>query len=248
MNYIVFDLELNQDYTTLDRKLVQKRQPPFEIIQLGAVKLDSEFNTVDNFNKYVKPIIYERLNPFVEELTGITQETLSNAEMFPEVYKQFIDFIGDKDSVFCVWGTSDISELYRNADIHSLTKTALPRKYINIQPYVSLHFHFPVKNLLRLEHAVQALNIPVKNTFHDAYNDAFYTAEILKKIYNSFILPKTFDPAVPVIRPPSRQRRVIDTEALINQFAKMYNRELTQEEKSMILLAYKMGKTGQFMK
>ena len=109
MDYIVFDLELNQDYTTLDRKLVQKRQPPFEIIQLGAVKLDSEFNTVDNFNKYVKPIIYERLNPFVEELTGITQETLSNAEMFPEVYKQFIDFIGDKDSVFCVWGTSDIS-------------------------------------------------------------------------------------------------------------------------------------------
>lgn len=248
MHYIVFDLELNQDFATLDRKLTKNRQAPFEIIQLGAVKLDSEFNKVNSFNEFVKPLIYQKLNPFVEELTGITQEKLSIAENFPEVFNRFIDFIGDKDSVFCVWGASDISELYRNADIHSLSRTALPRKYINIQPYVSLHFHFPAKNLLRLEHAVQALSIPIQNSFHDAFNDALYTAEVLKKIYNSFIEPKTYDPSAPVSRPPRQPKKLIDGEALINQFTKMYDRELSDEEKGMILLAYKMGKTGQFLK
>jgi hypothetical protein len=36
--------------------------------------------------------------------------------------------------------------------------------------------------------------------------------------------------------------------SLIQQFEKMYDREMTKEEKSIIILAYKMGKTNQFLK
>jgi DNA polymerase III epsilon subunit-like protein len=247
MYYIVFDLELNQDVPSL-QTLSDKRSPsPSEIIQIGAVKLDSELNTVDTFNRYIKPTIYKKINPFITELTGITTGQLQSEEHFPEVYKDYSEFITGTDSIFCIWGTSDIKELFKNAEMHSLSSKPFPRRYINIQPYVSMYFNFPVKNLLRLEHAVEALSIPAKYAFHDAFYDAYYTAEIFKKIYNSFIQPKVYDPLYIAIK-PRQPKRDIDINALHKQFEKMYDRKLTEEEQGMIILAYKMGKTHQFLK
>ncbi len=247
MSFIVFDLELNQDFSSMEIRNAVK-PPPFEIIQLGAVKLDSALNIVDSFNSFVKPTIYKRLNPFVVDLTGITAEKLDKEKSFPEVYRDFLRFVGEGDWVFGVWGTSDMKELYRNAELHSLSLKLVSRKYINIQPYVSLYFNYSKKNLLRLEHAVKALNIPGDYPFHDAYNDAYYTAEVFKRIYNSFIQPKVYDPTEAAIRPPRQPKRVIDVEGLLGQFQKMYARDMTEEEKGIILLAYKMGKTNQFLK
>ncbi len=248
MYYIVFDLELNQDFSSLQNKYTNRASAPFEIIQIGAVKLDWEFNTVDTFDRYVKPAFYDKISPFVTGLTGITTGQLGTEETFPEVYRQFTEFTGGIGSVFCVWGSSDVKELFKNAESHGLSTRLLSKKYINIQPYASLYFNFPVKNLLRLEHAVQALNLPINHTFHNAFHDACYTAEIFKKIYNSFIQPKVYDPSAIPGRPPRQPKRSIDIEGLARQFEKMYGRELTPEEKSMILLAFKMGKTGQFLK
>lgn len=41
-------------------------------------------------------------------------------------------------------------------------------------------------------------------------------------------------------------KKKFDYNGLISQFEKMYKRKLTDEEKSMIILAYKMGSTPQF--
>ncbi len=247
MHFIVFDLELNQDFLSLQDLYKNKSSAPFEIIQIGAVKLDSEFNTVDNFNRYVKPTFYTKINPFITELTSITTEQLQSEKQFPEIYKAFTEFIGGSDSIFGIWGTSDIKELFRNAEKHELNSKYLPRRFINIQPYVSMYFNLPPKNLLRLQHAVEALNLPINYTFHNAFFDAYYTSEIFKKIYNSFIQPKIYDPTNITIK-PRQPKREIDTENLLNQFEKMYARKMTQEEQSIILLAYKMGKTNQFLK
>lgn len=245
MYYIVFDLELNQDFSSIKRKDIPSA--PFEIIQIGAVKLDQHFNTCGTFNRFVKPVFYKEINPFVTGLTGITTEQLQCEEEFPEVFRSFIDFIGDTDQVFCVWGSSDMKELFRNVEKQLLSNKQLPRKYINLQPYVSLYFNYSQKNPLRLQHAVEALKLPAGLTFHDAFNDAVYTAEIFKKIYNSFMQPKIYDPSSPAVK-PRQPRKEIDTAGLINQFEKMYQRKMSDEEKSIIQLAYKMGKTHQFLK
>lgn len=245
MKFIVFDLELNQDFSSAERN--GNIPALFEIIQLGAVKLDAELNTTGTFNRFIRPVFYKRINPFVTGLTGITTEQLQCEEEFPEVFRSFIDFVGDTDPVLCVWGSSDIKELFRNVEKHFLSIKQLPRKYINLQPYVSLYFNYSKKNLLSLQHAVEALKLSVEHSFHNAFNDAFYTAEVFKKIYSSFILPKIYDPSSTAVR-PRQPRKEIDTDALINQFEKMYQRILSEEERSMILLAYKMGKTHQFLK
>lgn len=247
MHYIIFDLEFNQDFSSLQNFNGQGTRYPFEIIQIGAIKLDSHFHTIDTFNRYIKPTFYSRITPFITELTGITTEQLIEESSFPDVYKSFTEFIESTDSIFAIWGMSDIKELFRNANYHGLNNELLPRKFINIQPYVSVHLGLPSKRLLRLQDAVTHLQIPITYSFHNAYYDAYYTSEVFKSIYKPSMLPGYYDPSyTPSRRQP--QRKQIDFNGLIQQFEKMYQRSMTQEEQAMIKLAYKMGKTNQFLK
>jgi inhibitor of KinA sporulation pathway (predicted exonuclease) len=247
MHYIVFDMEFNQDFSSLQDTVKKWSKYPFEIIQIGAVKLDSDFIRVASFNRFVKPTIYGKVSSFITELTGITTEQLVKEQAFPEVYKHFVEFIRDPDSVFCIWGMSDIKELFKNVEYHNLDSKCLPKKYINIQPYVSKYFGLPTKNLLRLQNAVEALHIPVIYSFHNAFFDACYTAEILKKINSPSIKPCFYDPSYVPVK-PRQHKREIDYDKLIQQFEKMYARKISKVEQEMIKLAYHMGKTRQFLK
>ncbi len=247
MSFIIFDLEFNQDVASLQNFNQEKSHYLFEIIQIGAIKLDSDFKTVGTFNRYVKPTFYNRINPFITELTGITTEQLLLEELFPVIYKTYIDFIDGTDSVFGTWGLSDMKGLMENVAFHQLNDRLLPKMVINLQSHVSKYLNRSGKNLLRLQHAVEMLNIPITYSFHNALHDAFYTAEIFKKIYNSSIQPKHYDPSNMTTKRTQRKRE-IDIYKLLQQFEKMYARIITEEEQSMIKLAYKMGRTNQFLK
>ena len=247
MQYIVFDLEFNQDAPSLRIFDRPKKLCSFEIIQIGALKLDEKFHTIETFNRYIKPTFYGQISPFVAELTGITTKQLESEALFPEVYRDFIDFIGSTDTLFCVWGLIDMKELFKNALSHELDINLLPKHYINIQPYTSLHFHLPIKKLLSLELAVSMLHIPMTHPFHNALHDAYYTAEIFKKVYRPSHMPSIqYDPFYKPVR-PSQPKKKINFEKLIQQFEKMYERAMTPEEVAMIKLAYQMGKTHQFL-
>lgn len=247
MHFIVFDLEFNQDFTSLQDLDKKRSQYPFEIIQIGAIKLDAALNTVATFNRYIRSTIYKEISPFITELTGISTEQLLTEEAFPEVYREYLEFIDEPDAVFCIWGMSDIKELYKNAEEHQLNRSLLSKLFINLQPHVSNYLNLPVNSLLKLQSAVEALDIPVTFPFHDALNDAFYTAELFQKIYNPSLQPKSYDPSYVIIR-PRQPKRELDIDRLLQQFDKMYAREMTSEEQEIILLAYKMGKTNQFLK
>ena len=251
MNYIVYDLEFNQDFSAPGERRVNSckrlNRPCFEIIQVGAVKLSRDFTPKAAFDRYVKPTIYPEISPFITELTRITTEQLAKEAAFPQVYQDMIEFIGQEDSVLCVWGMSDLKELFRNIDYHKLDRKLMPRNYINLQPYASLHFQLPQNRPMKLRTTAEMLEIPLVHPFHNAYNDAFYTAEILKKLYGPSVVPNIYDPDFKPHRPRPAKKRV-DLKKLIEQFEKMYERQLTEEEQGMIQLAYKMGKTRQFLK
>jgi len=245
--FVIFDLEFNQDVFSIHNSDEKISHYPFEIIQIGAIKFDLEFNTAAIFNRYVRPTFYAEVNPFITELTGITTEQLLVEDPFPEVYKAFTEFIAGTDSVFCVWGMSDMKGLIKNVEDHQLNDRLLPKMYIDLQSYASKHLNLPRKNLPGLQHAVELLNIPITYTFHNAFHDAIYTAEVFKKTYNPSIQPKLYDPS-PMTARPKQGKREIDTDKLLQQLEKMYGREMTEEEKGIIKLAYKMGRTNQFLK
>jgi DNA polymerase III epsilon subunit-like protein len=247
MNFIVFDLEFNQDFSSYKEILRNKSLYPFEIIQIGAVKLDSNFELIETFNKYIKPTMYSNISSFITELTGITNDTLKNEKKFHEVFESFVKFIGTDDAILCTWGLSDVKELYKNAEFYELNIDLLPKLFINIQPYFSKYIGLSSKKLVKLRTAVEFLNIDIEDDFHNALNDALYTAEILKRIYSPLIHPKVYNPNFNRSLQPTKKEK-IDYEGLFKQFYKMYGRDMSEEEKQIIKLAYLMGKTRQFIK
>lgn len=245
MNYIIYDLEFNQkNKDSIDNKNNLPNTIPFEIIQIGAVKLNEDFKTISSFNSLVKPNIYKTIHPIVENLTNITDLQLSSCNHFPTVYEDFLNFIGDDEIILCVWGVVDIKELIRNVKFYNLSTSQLS-KYIDIQTYTSKYLKTEKKSKIGLKNAIELLGIPIKGDFHDAFNDAYYTSEIFKIIYDNKMKPIIYKPEA--YRKISKPKEKIDTVSLIKQFEKIYNREMSEEEKSIIKLAYIMGKTRQFI-
>ncbi len=248
MEYIIFDLEFNQGFDKTLNKTVSNEKCPFEIIQIGAIKLDSNFKVIETFNSYIKPQIYTSIHPYVGKMTNISLNKVKDAPTFPNAYKEFKKFISSKKSVLCVWGTSDLKELYRNITFYGLPYKTLPKSYINIQQYASKYFNNPAGKSIGLQNAIENLNIACDKSFHDALNDAYYTSQVFIRIYNSTIVPDVY--LYTTIKPTSIKKNIkkqIDYNSLFDEFKKILGRDLSSEDRKIIELAYKMGETNQFL-
>lgn len=196
--YIVLDFEFNQAFNFEDQTVSVNPACRFEIIQIGAVKLDNKFNEIGSFSTYIKPQIYKRLHPYVGKMTGITNENLQNAPFFPEAYAKFREFIGDS-MVYCVWGNSDIRALYRNLSFYDIIHGDIMLEYIDLQQLVTKKLRYGNGRTIGLKNAVEMMEIDIDYPFHNALSDAIYTAKVFKKIrpdknairiFNSKHIPK----------------------------------------------------------
>lgn len=186
--YIVLDLEWNQNPDTHERSADKLT---FEIIEIGAAKLDANFNIIDTFHRVIKPVVYQNIHYKVYEIIHIGMEELrKRGELFPLVCKDFIDWcfeFNEGDStvspVFCTWGDMDLNELQKNMSYHKIEfGFSYPLLYYDIQKLFSLLYCKSTKDRLPLDKAVAELRIQKNKPFHSALNDALYTAEILKRI------------------------------------------------------------------
>lgn len=244
MNYIIFDLEFNQKHP--DNKDLASPDLIFEIIQIGAIKLDSKFNEIATFNKFIKPTVFSTIHPYVEELTNITIDMVTSCDTFTKVFNDFLEFIGTDKYTLIVWGTGDLRELFRNMKFHKIPFSLLQPKYIDIQSYASSHFNYPKGNKIGLKNAIDLLSINIQKDFHNAFNDAYYTASIFTAIYKKEMKPKLYN--LPTKKTCTHANKKLDIDALFLQFEKIYNRPMTNQEKEIIRLAYMMGRTHQFIK
>jgi len=179
MNYIVFDLEFNMFFKF---KECDSANPELknEIIQIGAVKLNEELETISSFDLIIKPVIYRRMNPYVKRKTNINTSKVVQGTPFVKAIKSFHTWVGD-DSVLCSWGHDDILALRDNCLFFGFDELSFA-KFINIQ-----QIHMRHENLSKqpsLESAVEGLEIEVSTPFHDALSDAFYTVDIFRKVYD----------------------------------------------------------------
>ncbi len=197
MNYIVLDLEWNQ---SPEGKECSKSNIPFEIIQIGAVKLDDQFNIVSEFDRYVRPKLYEKLHKKVEEIIDISIEELNEkGEDFVTAADDFFEWCGS-DFTFCTWGGTDLIELQRNCAYYKVNyKFPRPFLFYDLQKLYSINFS-DGKTRITLQHAVEEQQISSDFEYHRALNDARYSAMIMKaldfnrvgKFYSidTFIIPQ----------------------------------------------------------
>lgn len=176
MNYIVLDLEWNQADGKIDMGL------PFEIVEIGAVKLNRRMAIVDEFEELIKPKVYPKMHYMTSRIVHLDNEDLEKGGSFVDVMNRFLEWCG-KDYTFCIWGTLDLTELQRNMMFYGMDElTTKPLPFLDIQKLFSIAYE-DGKVRRALEYAVDYLDIEKNQAFHRAKNDAYYTAKVLEKIH-----------------------------------------------------------------
>lgn len=180
MNYIVLDLEWNQSTNG------QKEVPgiPFEIIEIGAIKLNDNGVMISEFSKLIRPAVYREMHKITSRLIHLQMQELERGEAFPEVADSFLQWCGETEYMFCTWGGSDLTELQRNLRYYNMTKLSDgPLPFLDVQKLFSLAFE-DGRSRRSLENAVDMAHLEKDIPFHRAFGDAYYTAKLLTRIIN----------------------------------------------------------------
>ena len=181
MQYIVLDLEWNQPlsynspaYKSVGGKLL------FEMIQIGAVKVDENLRILDSFSQLIRPTHYVKLHPRIARITHISQEDLMEAPEFCDAVAAFAQWCGD-DYALLTWGCDDISVLNQNMTFFK-SETVLSKIY-DIQRLFG-EVIGNSKERKGLKAAMEHYEIePDENLpFHNAVNDAYYTAQVFARL------------------------------------------------------------------
>lgn len=189
MNYIVLDLEWNQS-SSGEEEVVKVL--PFEIIEMGAIKLNSDKKMIDEFTELVKPQVYHEMHHITRKLIHLQMEQLEKGRAFTDVIDEFWNWCG-KDYIFCTWGSLDLIELQRNLRYYGLEPIAEgPFQFLDIQKLFSIAYE-DKKSRRTLEYAIDFLNIEKDIPFHRAFSDAYYTAKILARIPDDVMQNFSFD-------------------------------------------------------
>ncbi|MBO4864362.1 MAG: exonuclease domain-containing protein [Eubacterium sp.] len=184
MNYIVFDLEWNQSPSG---HAGEHPRMPFEIIEIGAVKLDDNYKMIDEFQQLVKPKLYPKIHKYIKDILNYDENDLKRDGIpFKEACTKFLDWCeespsGEKtDYIFCSWGPSDLSYFQANMDFYYMKKLDFPLKFYDIQQ-IFAEKYTKDNSVSKLEKAVDKLKLDHDRPFHAAINDAYYTARILQE-------------------------------------------------------------------
>lgn len=158
-----------------------------EIIEFPAVLLDAvTLEKVSEFHKFCKPQDKPELSQFCQNLTGITQEMVDNADTFPGVLDNFDQWLkkhelGSEYKFAVVTdGPSDMKRFFsEQCQLCSIPIPKYARKWINLK---KLYRNFyKVKNLT-LGDMVNNLGLKFEGRPHCGMDDARNIARVLRKM------------------------------------------------------------------
>lgn len=176
-NYIIFDLEWNQ---SPEGKANSLEHLPFEIIEIGAVKMAPDLQIISQFHCLIAPQVYTKLHYVISEVTHMDMGKLkAEGEPFEKAIRDFIEWCGT-DYRFGTWGSMDLMELQRNMEFYGITiPFERPLYYYDVQKLYGIAVKGG-KEKLSLDHAVEESGIEQDRPFHQALDDAYYTARVLQ--------------------------------------------------------------------
>ena len=177
-HYVVVDLEMCKTYPTNANTQNQFKR---ELIQIGAVLLDSEYRECGTFDTYVAPE-FGRVDTTISRLTGITLENTKNAPSAKEVLERFAEWLPDNVELVA-WSQSDEKQLKnellrKGLDIPKLTKTF--GNWVDCQELFG--DKLDTDKQYRLSEALSIADIPCEDGAHNALVDAKNTARLFAKL------------------------------------------------------------------
>ncbi len=197
MKHVVVDLEMNpvsREFREVRRKLNE------EVIEIGAVRLDENFQQEAEFQCYVKPE-YGSIKKHITSLTGITQAMVADKKTYAACFQDFVDWVGEEETKIYSWSMSDIKQL------RSECRYKLPDfdiDWLNAR-WVDLQQEFDdrlgLHNSLALKHALGAMDHKFEGTQHTALADAINTSAILTLMQDDAKFKETMKPVLEILQP-----------------------------------------------
>lgn len=197
MKHVVVDLEMNpvsREFREVRRKLNE------EVIEIGAVRLDENFQQEAEFQCYVKPE-YGPIKKHITSLTGITQAMVADKKTYAACFQDFVDWVGEEETKIYSWSMSDIKQL------RSECRYKLPDfdiDWLNAR-WVDLQQEFDdrlgLHNSLALKHALGAMDHKFEGTQRTALADAINTSAILTLMQDDAKFKETMKPVLEILQP-----------------------------------------------
>ena len=179
MTHIILDLEFNSSMKKIkDIEDDNMRKCPFEIMEIGAVKLDEKFNEIDSFRILVKPVIFNFVQYQIMRKTKLKIQDLQYGFPFEKALSLFLKWIGN-DYLLYTWSENDYDVMKMNCMFYNMDYHWFDN-YIDIQQKYKEFRNY--ENVKSLDKSIKELIIFIDKPLHAALIDARYSAEILKFI------------------------------------------------------------------
>ena len=175
MFHIIVDLE----FTPVTDRII-RRELKNEVIEIGAVRLDGNYEFVDCFDINVQPQ-FTALSKNVSRLTGICRNQLADAPGFDEAMERFVNWIGPGEFRIYQWSENDKNQIVKECRYKGLQDKYSPlcdKYWRDIQRLYTRVFHKYRKP--SLESALAELALDFEGHMHSAEDDARNTACILQ--------------------------------------------------------------------
>lgn len=224
-NYIIVDLEWNQSSQGKENSI---EELPFEIIEIGAVKLDEQFHVKSEYHRLVAPKVYKQLHYKISEVTHMDMKELRRDGCdFEEMIAEFLTWCGES-YLFGTWGPMDLTELQRNMSFYQIENPfTKPLLYYDIQKLYALCCG-DIKTKSSLDTAVEEMGIMEERPFHRALDDAYYTARVLQHMDFQSVAPYI---SVDYYRLPLTRQEEIYLE--FPDYTKYVSREFESKEEAL---------------
>lgn len=182
MNYVILDLEWDSTFFVKQKRFIN------QILQIGAVKLDQNFQIIDTFEITVKSAISKRVTGRFARLTGITSDVMRTGVPFAQAVEKYNAWVGD-DAVTMTWSNSDLYTILENEENLLDGVKFKIEKYMDLQKFIQNEMKlkgYEDKNQVSLALAAEFLDVKTDDIdFHTAKDDSLVAAYLLKKCYNA---------------------------------------------------------------
>lgn len=181
MRYIIMDLEWNNTYGRRINGFIN------EVIEIGAVKLDDQFQILDTFSCFIKSQIGKKLRGSVKRLTNITNEDINSGTQFTQAFAEFRRWLGSEKNVVLTWGDGDIRVLIDNYKyLNGIATIPFLTCYADLQRLFQVVYKTPSSKQVGLAAAAEMLCLKCDDyAAHRALDDSLLSVEIFKKCYDA---------------------------------------------------------------
>ncbi|MED0951239.1 exonuclease domain-containing protein [Bacillus mobilis] len=153
-----------------------------EIIEIGAVVLNTEtFEIVEEYQTFVKPVLFPTLSEYCLHLTTIRQDEVHNGKSIKDAMNEIASLYNKYDCVFASWGFYDKKQFKQVCERFGLG-------YPFGHAHVSLkheHGTWIKHRPMGMERALKMHHLPLEGIHHRGIDDARNISKIASHMIHS---------------------------------------------------------------